>query len=265
MVVQVASNHFLAGTRIAQDQHRRLGIGHLLHHLAHRLDRPAGADQAAEQVGLALMLAQLLVKHLAVDLSSVEDVQQLVVGQRQLGGGQQALTHVIRPTDDPVATYHHHRNMGIPGIQLFNQTGKATGRVALADDHALDGRTGANLLLHQRLPVGRGDGKRLFPQEFQDQAKVMTALGRIIELKSLKQYVYHLRNITVSYERLINVFYDHLMEVYEPERVRVVMVFNPRGGISSKLTIDSDWKVRGGNEKFSDWKSNLEDQWSITL
>ncbi|HHU57610.1 MAG TPA: preQ(1) synthase [Bacteroidales bacterium] len=88
---------------------------------------------------------------------------------------------------------------------------------------------------------------------------------RIIELKSLKQYVYHLRNITVSYERLINVFYDHLMEVYEPERVRVVMVFNPRGGISSKLTIDSDWKVRGGNEKFSDWKSNLEDQWSITL
>lgn len=43
------------------------------------------------------------------------------------------------------------------------------------------------------------------------------------------------------------------------------MVFNPRGGISSKLTIDSDWKVRGGNEKFSDWKSNLEDQWSITL
>ncbi len=88
---------------------------------------------------------------------------------------------------------------------------------------------------------------------------------RIIELKSLKQYVYALRNITVSYERLINVFYDHVMEVYEPERVRVVMVFNPRGGISSKLTIDSDWKVRGGDEKFSDWKGNIEDQWSVTL
>lgn len=50
---------------------------------------------------------------------------------------------------------------------------------------------------------------------------------RIIELKSLKQYVYHLRNITVSYERLINVFYDHLMEVYEPERVRVVWYLIP--------------------------------------
>jgi len=88
---------------------------------------------------------------------------------------------------------------------------------------------------------------------------------KIIELKSLKQYVYNLRNITVSYERLINVFYDQLMEVYEPERIRIVMVFNPRGGISSKLTIDSDWKVRGGKEKFIDWKNNVEDLWSVTL
>ena len=33
---------------------------------------------------------------------------------------------------------------------------------------------------------------------------------KIIELKSLKQYSFHLRDITVSYERLINIFYDHL-------------------------------------------------------
>ena len=31
------------------------------------------------------------------------------------------------------------------------------------------------------------------------------------------------------------------MDVYEPDRLRLVMIFNPRGGISSKLTIDSDW------------------------
>jgi len=88
---------------------------------------------------------------------------------------------------------------------------------------------------------------------------------KIIELKSLKLYVQHLRNIVVSYERLINVFYDHLMEAYEPERVRLTMICNPRGGISSKLTIDSDWKVRGGEEKFGDWKNNVEDTWSVTL
>ena len=88
---------------------------------------------------------------------------------------------------------------------------------------------------------------------------------KIIELKSLKLYVQHLRDIVVSYERLINVFYDHLMDVYDPERVRLTMICNPRGGISSKLTIDSDWKVRGGEEKFGDWKNNVEDTWNVTL
>ncbi|MCW8880402.1 MAG: hypothetical protein OQK04_05745 [Kangiellaceae bacterium] len=84
--------------------------------------------------------------------------------------------------------------------------------------------------------------------------------GKIIELKALKHYVYQLRDIVVSYERLINIFYDHLMEVYEPERLRVVMNCNPRGGISSRLTIDSDWKSRGGEEKYKDWMPDV-DEW----
>tara|TARA_B100002019_G_scaffold277358_1_gene277091 strand:+ start:234 stop:659 length:426 start_codon:yes stop_codon:yes gene_type:complete len=88
--------------------------------------------------------------------------------------------------------------------------------------------------------------------------------NKIIELKSLKQYVYQLRDVVVSYERLINVFYDHMMDVYQPERLRVVMVFNPRGGITSKLTIDSDWSIRGGEEIFKDWNDKNE-QWNITL
>ncbi|UKN03375.1 hypothetical protein K6119_07580 [Paracrocinitomix mangrovi] len=89
---------------------------------------------------------------------------------------------------------------------------------------------------------------------------------KIIELKSLKQYSYHLRDIVVSYERLINIFYDQLMEVYEPERLRITMVCNPRGGISSKLTIDSDWAARGGEEKFKDWASTgNEDTWQVVM
>lgn len=83
---------------------------------------------------------------------------------------------------------------------------------------------------------------------------------KIIELKSLKHYVFQLRNTVASYERLINIFYDDLMAIYEPERLRIVMICNPRGGISSKLTIDSDWKARGGTERFNDWK-NIEDEW----
>ena len=90
--------------------------------------------------------------------------------------------------------------------------------------------------------------------------------NKIIELKSLKQYSFHLRDITVSYERLINIIYDQLMEVYEPDRLRIMMICNPRGGISSKLTIDSDWAARGGQEKFKDWNSQTgEDNWSVLV
>jgi 7-cyano-7-deazaguanine reductase len=91
--------------------------------------------------------------------------------------------------------------------------------------------------------------------------------NKVIELKSIKEYVYQLRNIIVSYERLINIFYDQLMEVYEPDRMRIVMICNPRGGISSKLTIDSDWKARGGKEKYKEWAGggNLEDTWDVIM
>lgn len=77
-------------------------------------------------------------------------------------------------------------------------------------------------------------------------------------------HVFQLRNTVVSYERLINIFYDDLMAVYEPERLRIVMICNPRGGISSKLTIDSDWKARGGKENFSDWQ-RIEDEWEVSM
>ena len=89
---------------------------------------------------------------------------------------------------------------------------------------------------------------------------------KIIELKSLKQYAFHLRDIIVSYERLINVFYDHLMEVFDPERLRIVMNCNPRGGISSRLTIDSDWAARGGEERFKDWlHGGSDDAWQVVM
>ncbi len=87
--------------------------------------------------------------------------------------------------------------------------------------------------------------------------------SKVIELKSLKEYVYQLRNIVVSYERLINVIYDNLIDTYKPDRLRIVMICNPRGGISSKLTIDSDWKARGGKEVYSDWTGG--ETWDVIM
>ena len=79
-----------------------------------------------------------------------------------------------------------------------------------------------------------------------------------IELKSLKQYKDSFRSSLASYERLSNVIFEDLMEVYEPTRLRLMMRLRPRGGISSCLTIDSDWKIRGGKELFGDWHNNTD-------
>lgn len=79
-----------------------------------------------------------------------------------------------------------------------------------------------------------------------------------IELKSLKQYKDAFRGSMISYERLANVMFDDIMYVYQPIRLRLMLKLRPRGGISSSLTIDSDWKIRGGQENFSDWTGNVD-------
>lgn len=63
---------------------------------------------------------------------------------------------------------------------------------------------------------------------------------------------------------MINIIYEDLLKMYEPTRLRIVMICNPRGGISSKLTIDSDWKARGGKELFNDWQ-RIEDEWEVIM
>ena len=79
-----------------------------------------------------------------------------------------------------------------------------------------------------------------------------------IELKSLKVYKDAFRDAMASYERLANVVFEDLIEVYKPVRLRLMMRLRPRGGIASCLTIDSDWVIRGGNESFNDWKGNTD-------
>jgi 7-cyano-7-deazaguanine reductase len=79
-----------------------------------------------------------------------------------------------------------------------------------------------------------------------------------IELKSLKQYKDAFRESMASYERLANVMFEDLTQVYAPLRLRLMMRLRPRGGISSCLTIDSDWRIRGGREEFNDWRDNTD-------
>lgn len=64
----------------------------------------------------------------------------------------------------------------------------------------------------------------------------------LIELKSLKHYLYGFRNKLLSYESLINIIYDDIITVYNPTRLILEMKLRPRGGISSILKIDSEWR-----------------------
>ena len=82
--------------------------------------------------------------------------------------------------------------------------------------------------------------------------------GKVVELKSLKLYLQQYRDVVISYERLLNQVYDHMIKVYDPRRLRLVLDCNPRGGISSRLTIDNDWEALGGKEKYKEWR---EDTW----
>lgn len=82
----------------------------------------------------------------------------------------------------------------------------------------------------------------------------------VVELKSLKVYLQQFREKVISYERLLNVIYDDLKKVYKPARLRLVLILRPRGGISSRLTRDSDWSINGGKEIFKDWIGQ-SDEW----
>jgi len=92
--------------------------------------------------------------------------------------------------------------------------------------------------------------------DFASACLIMYPGEHVVELKSLKFYFHQFREKLFSYERLINVIYDDLMKVYKPERLRIMIDFNPRGGISSRLTVDSDWAARGGKDIFKNWNEN---------
>ena len=64
----------------------------------------------------------------------------------------------------------------------------------------------------------------------------------VVELKSFKHYLYEFRNKLTSYEKLINDIYDDLMETFDPVKLVVTMKCRPRGGISSILKINSEWR-----------------------
>ncbi len=57
-----------------------------------------------------------------------------------------------------------------------------------------------------------------------------------IELKSFKMYTIFFRNIGIFHEHLINKMLEDFVRAAKPRRVRIIGVFNPRGGITTTVT-----------------------------
>jgi hypothetical protein len=106
MVMQVARNHFLASSGLTENQHAGIRVGDLLHHLADVLNRPAGADEAAEKIGLAMTTALArLVVHLAIDLGTVQRIEQFAVARRHFEGGKDPATLVFRQVNGRIIAH----------------------------------------------------------------------------------------------------------------------------------------------------------------
>lgn len=58
---------------------------------------------------------------------------------------------------------------------------------------------------------------------------------KVLELKSLKYYLFSFRDRGIFYEHSINTILDDLVAACQPRRMTVTGHFNARGGITSKI------------------------------
>ena len=57
-----------------------------------------------------------------------------------------------------------------------------------------------------------------------------------LELKSLKLYLFGFRDRGIFYEHVVNAILDDLIRSCQPRKMKVIGQFNPRGGITSRVT-----------------------------
>ncbi len=63
-----------------------------------------------------------------------------------------------------------------------------------------------------------------------------TPRKKLIELKSLKYYLYSFRNVKVYNEHAVNKILEDLKKVLKPYEITIIAEFTSRGGIKNKVT-----------------------------
>ncbi|MGI6459195.1 MAG: preQ(1) synthase [Candidatus Hydrogenedentales bacterium] len=61
---------------------------------------------------------------------------------------------------------------------------------------------------------------------------------RCLELRSLKYYLLSYRDVGIWYEHLVNRMLDDLVSACQPRRMKITIVCNPRGGLTSTVTAE---------------------------
>ena len=65
-----------------------------------------------------------------------------------------------------------------------------------------------------------------------------TPEAKCVELKSLKLYLQRFRNEGIFYEHVTNRILDDLVAVLKPRRMKLLAAFTPRGGITTRVTVE---------------------------
>ena len=71
--------------------------------------------------------------------------------------------------------------------------------------------------------------------DFADLTIRYTPRNRLIELKSLKYYLYAFRNVKIYNEHAVNKILEDLKKVLKPHEITVIGEFTSRGGIENKV------------------------------
>ena len=72
--------------------------------------------------------------------------------------------------------------------------------------------------------------------DFANLTVIYTPRKLLVELKSLKYYLYSFRNVKIYNEHVVNKILQDLKKVLIPKNIKIVAEFTSRGGIKNKVT-----------------------------
>ena len=67
---------------------------------------------------------------------------------------------------------------------------------------------------------------------------IYTPAEKCLELRSFKYYLLSYRDVGIWYEHLVNRMLEDLVAAVEPRAMKIIITCNPRGGLTSTVTVE---------------------------